>query len=93
MAIEHVDHRHAVFYEPDTTTSGPVPNHIGAMDFPRLVYNFHDYCPLHVPNGPEAPDYSQVCPPAEEQVFAASARVSGQRCHTGAARWPGLVPH
>ena len=73
--IEHVDHRHAVFYEPDTTTSGPVPNRIGPMDFPRLVYNFHDYCPLHVPNGPEARDYSQVCPPAEEQVFADSARV------------------
>ena len=72
--IEHADHRHAVFYEPDTTTSGPVPNRIGSMDFPRLVYNFHDYCPLHVPNGPEAPDYTQVCPPAEEQVFADSAR-------------------
>jgi endoglycosylceramidase len=73
-AIEHVDHRHAVFYEPDTTTSGPVPNRIGPMDFPRLVYNFHDYCPLHVPNGPEAPDYSQMCPAPEEQVFADSAR-------------------
>ena len=73
-AIEHVDHRHAVFYEPDTTTSGPVPNRIGPMDFPRLVYNFHDYCPLHVPNGPEAPDYSQVCPSPEEQVFAAAAQ-------------------
>ncbi len=73
-AIEHVDHRHAVFYEPDTTTSGPVPNRIGPMDFPRLVYNFHDYCPLHVPNGVEAPDYSQVCPAPEEQVFADSAR-------------------
>jgi len=73
-AIERTDHHHAVFYEPDTTTSGPVPNHIGSMDFPRLVYNFHDYCPLHVPNGPEAPDYSQMCPAPEEQVFADSAR-------------------
>ena len=72
--IEHVDHRHAVFFEPDTTVSSRVPNHIGAMNFPRLVYNFHNYCPLHVPNGPEAPDYSQVCPPAEEQLFTDSAR-------------------
>jgi endoglycosylceramidase len=72
--IEHADHSHAVFYEPDTTTSGPAPNRIGPMDFPRLVYNLHNYCPLHVPNGPEAPDYAQVCPPAEEQVFTDSAR-------------------
>ena len=80
-AIEHVDHHHAVFYEPDTTTSGPVPNRIGRMDFPRLVYNFHDYCPLHVPNGPEAPDYSQVCPSPEEQVFADAAQDRGTMPH------------
>ena len=79
--IERADHRHAVFYEPDTTTSGPVPNRIGPMDFPRLVYNFHDYCPLHVPNGPEAPDYSQVCPSPEEQVFADSARDRARTPH------------
>jgi endoglycosylceramidase len=73
-AIEQVDHRHAIFYEPDTTTSAPVPNRIGPMDFPRLVYNFHDYCPLHVPNGPEAADYSQLCPSPEEQVITDAAR-------------------
>jgi endoglycosylceramidase len=72
--IEQADHRHAVFYEPDTTTSGQAANRIGPMDFPRLVYNFHNYCPLHVPNGPEPSDYQQVCPPAEEKVFTDSAR-------------------
>jgi endoglycosylceramidase len=72
--IEHVDQRHAVFYEPDTTTSAPVPNRIGPMDFPRLVYNFHDYCPLHVPNGPEAPDYAEACPAPEKQVLTDAAQ-------------------
>ncbi len=73
-AIEHADPHHAVFAEPDTTTSGGTPNRIGSMDFPRLVYNFHDYCPLHVPNGPEPPNYGQTCPPAEEQVFTESGQ-------------------
>ena len=73
-AIEHADPRHAVFEEPDTTTSGGTPNRIGSMDFPHLVYNFHDYCPLHVPNGPEPSNYAQTCPPAEEQVFTESAQ-------------------
>lgn len=73
-AIEHADHHHAVYYEPDTTTSGGTPNRIGSMDFPRLVYNFHNYCPLHVPNGPEPANYAQTCPPAEEQELADSAQ-------------------
>jgi endoglycosylceramidase len=73
-AIEHADPHHAVFDEPDTTTSGGTPNRIGSMDFPHLVYNFHDYCPLHVPNGPEPSNYAQTCPPAEEQVFTESAQ-------------------
>ena len=55
------------------------------MDFPRLVYNFHDYCPLHVPNGPEAPDYSQMCPSPEEQVFADSAQ---DRAHDASPAQP-----
>jgi endoglycosylceramidase len=88
-SIEHADHVHAVFYEPDTTTSGPATNHIGSMNFPRLVYNFHDYCPLHVPNGPEAPDYSQVCPPAEEQVFTDSARDRSNDASPAQPRGPG----
>jgi endoglycosylceramidase len=74
QAIEKADPHHAVFYEPDTTTSGGVPNRIGPMDFPRLVFNFHNYCFLHVPNGPEPSDYSQECPPAEEQEFTQSAQ-------------------
>lgn len=72
--IEKADSHHAVFYESDTTISGGVPNRIGSMDFPRLVYNFHNYCPLHVPNGPEPPNYEQTCPPAEQKVFTESAQ-------------------
>jgi endoglycosylceramidase len=73
-AIERADPHHAVFDEPDTNASSGAPNRIGAMDFPRLVYNFHNYCYLHIPNGPEPPDYSQDCPPAEEEVFTQSAQ-------------------
>ena len=36
------------------------------MPFPRLVLNFHDYCFLHVPNGPEPPNYASVCAPTRE---------------------------
>lgn len=39
------------------------------MPFPRLVLNFHDYCFLHVPNGPEPPDFAAVCAPTENLVF------------------------
>lgn len=75
--IESADPNHLVFYEGDyTTDSGPV-NHIGPMPFPRLVLNFHDYCLLHIPNGPEAPNFATVCAPLENLVFtehAAQAR-------------------
>lgn len=67
--IERADPHHAVFYEPDTTTSGGIPNRIGPMDFPRLGLSFHDYCFLHVPNGPEPSDYAQVCPGPENTVI------------------------
>ena len=40
------------------------------MPFPRLVLNTHDYCVLHVPNGPEPPNFSSVCAPLEKAVFA-----------------------
>jgi endoglycosylceramidase len=39
------------------------------MDYPRLVLNFHDYCFLHVPNGPEPPSFSSICGPLESHVF------------------------
>ena len=83
--IEKADPHHAVFYEPDTTTSGRTPNRIGSMDFPRLVYNFHNYCYLHVPNGPEPAGYAQDCPPAEEKEFAESA---GDRANDASTAQP-----
>jgi endoglycosylceramidase len=90
-AIEHADHRHAVFYEPDTTTSGSVPNRIGAMNFPRLVYNFHNYCPLHVPNGPEPPDYAQVCPAPEQLLFTDSAQDRAHDASPSQPHGPGWI--
>lgn len=90
-AIEHADHHHAVYYEPDTTTSGGTPNRIGSMDFPRLVYNFHNYCPLHVPNGPEPANYAQTCPPAEEQVFAEAAQDRSNAASAAQPDGPGWI--
>lgn len=71
--IEAADPGHLVFYEPDYTTDSTVPNHVGPMPFPRLVLNFHDYCFLHVPNGPEAPGFASVCGPLENKVFTERA--------------------
>jgi endoglycosylceramidase len=67
--IEAADPTHLVAYEGNYGTDSGVPNYIGAMDYPRLVLNFHDYCFLHVPNGPEPPDFASICGPLESHVF------------------------
>ena len=63
-----------------------MPNHIGAMDYPRLVLNFHDYCFLHVPNGPEPPNFGSVCGPLERSVFTQHAQ---ERSNDATAEQPG----
>jgi endoglycosylceramidase len=84
--IEAADPNHLVFYEGNyATDSGPV-NHIGPMPFPRLVLNFHDYCFLHVPNGPEPPTYAAVCGPTENVVFDEHAT---QRARDATTEQPG----
>ena len=72
--IEAADPTHLVAYEGNYGTDSGVPNHIGAMDYPRLVLNFHDYCFLHVPNGPEPPHFASICGPLERYVFAQHAQ-------------------
>ncbi len=67
--IEKADPNHLIFYEGNYTTDSGPPNHIGPMSFPNLVLNFHDYCFLHVPNGPEPSSFDTVCPPLENLVF------------------------
>lgn len=67
--IQAADPRHLVFYEPNYTTDSSVPSHIGPMPFGRLVLNTHDYCFLHVPNGPEPPGFAKTCGPLENAVF------------------------
>ncbi|HUY86327.1 MAG TPA: cellulase family glycosylhydrolase, partial [Acidimicrobiales bacterium] len=42
--IEAADPNHLVFYEPDIYTRRGSTNFVGAMNLPRLVFNFHDYC-------------------------------------------------
>ncbi len=72
--IEAADPTHLVFYEPNYTTDSSFPSNIGPMPFPRLVLNTHDYCVLHVPNGPEPPDFGKVCAPLEKATFTQRKR-------------------
>ena len=67
--IEAADPTHLVFYDTDYSVDSGPKNYIGPMAEPRLVENFHDYCFLHVPNGPETADYGQICAPLENLVF------------------------
>jgi endoglycosylceramidase len=43
--ILRADRHHLVFFEPDVYSSRGFPSYLGPMDFERLVYNFHVYCP------------------------------------------------
>ncbi len=45
-SIQAVDHRHLIFLEPDIywVTGGNIPSQLGPLPFPRIVFNFHDYC-------------------------------------------------
>jgi endoglycosylceramidase len=84
--IEAADPTHLVAYEGNYGTDSGVPNHIGAMDYPRLVLNFHDYCFLHVPNGPEPSDFASICGPLERFVFDQHA---GERASDATREQPG----
>jgi endoglycosylceramidase len=56
------------------------------MDYPRLVLNFHDYCFLHVPNGPEPANFDSTCEPLESAVFT---QHNGERANDATAAQPG----
>ena len=84
--IEAADPTHLVAYEGNYATDSGVPNHIGAMDYPRLVLNFHDYCFLHVPNGPEPADFASICGPLERYVFTQHGQ---ERADDASPRQPG----
>ncbi len=84
--IEAADPTHLVAYEGNYSTDSGVPNHIGAMDEPRLVLNFHDYCFLHVPNGPEPPGFGSICGPLERYVFSQHAE---ERADDASPQQPG----
>ena len=76
--VEAADPTHLVAYEGNYGTDSGVPNHIGAMDYPRLVLNFHDYCFLHVPNGPEPPNFSFHLRPARALLSSPNMPRSGR---------------
>jgi endoglycosylceramidase len=83
--IEAADPTHLVAYEGNYANDSGVPNHIGAMPYPRLVLNFHDYCFLHVPNGPEPAGFATICAPLESLVFS---RRGQERANDATAEQP-----
>jgi endoglycosylceramidase len=44
-AIEAVDPNHLLFFEPDIFNAHHHSDNLVAMPYPRLVFNFHAYCP------------------------------------------------
>ena len=61
--IRAADSHHLIFYEPDVSNDFGNPDYIGAMAFPGLVLNFHNYC---LANGP-------ACATEEASVFQREA--------------------
>jgi endoglycosylceramidase len=84
--IEAADPTHLVFYDTDYSVDSGPKNYIGPMSEPRLVLNFHDYCFLHVPNGPEPADFGKICAPLENLVFEER---SDERANDATTEQPG----
>jgi len=62
------DPHHLIFREPTIFTSGGAPNYVGAMDYPNLVLNFHDYCSYR--SGVTGNPYNlSACVAQEESTF------------------------
>jgi endoglycosylceramidase len=89
--IEAADPNHLVFYEGNYTTDSGPANHIGAMPFPHLVLNFHDYCFLHIPNGPEPPDFASVCAQRVNLVFNEHSSERARDSTSGQPGGPGWL--
>jgi len=85
-AIERADPRHLVFVEPDIYAHRHgAPDLLGPMDLPRLVFNFHVYCPDRNPVTGEPTDVT-AC---ESDELAALARHEEQRAALSSPRQPG----
>jgi len=66
--IEAADPNHLIFREPTIFTSGGAPNYVGAMNYPNLVLNFHDYCSYR--SGVTGNPYNlSACVAQEESTF------------------------
>lgn len=84
--IERADHHHLVFFEPDNySVRHGLPNLLGAMDFPRLVYNFHSYCGSRNPITGDPTDL-QAC---IDQQLQTLGRRQGERPGMASRRQPG----
>ncbi len=66
--IRAADPNHLIFREPTIFTSHGAPNYVGAMDYPNLVLNFHDYCSYR--SGVTGNPYDlSACVAQEESTF------------------------
>ncbi len=62
------DPHHLIFREPTIFTSKGAPNYVGAMNYPNLVLNFHDYCSYR--SGVTGNPYNlAACVAQEESTF------------------------
>ena len=90
--MQAADPGHLIAYEGNYSTDSGLPNNlVGAMDYPHLVLNFHDYCFLHVPNGPEPPEFSSVCGPLEAATFTLHAQERAADATPEQANGPGWL--
>jgi endoglycosylceramidase len=83
--ILKADPHHLIFDEPDIFSKRGAPNYVGAMDFPNLVLNFHDYCSHRSPATGNPTDLS-ACVSGELLTMAHRAL---DRAGLGSAEQPG----
>jgi endoglycosylceramidase len=83
--IEAADPHHLVFVEPDIYSDRGRPDLLGSMPFPRLVLNFHAYCPDRSPLTGD-PLNVNLC---AEQDLTTLLRHESQRPMLATAKQPG----
>jgi endoglycosylceramidase len=88
-SILGADAAHLIFYEPDIFTSNGAPNFVGPMPYPRLVFNFHDYCSAR---SPVTGDPTDLAACEHQQLTTLTARsqerhLLGTRAQPGGPAW------
>lgn len=87
-AIEKIDPRHLIFFEPDIFGIRHHANGIGPMDYPNLVFDFHAYCGARSPVTGN-PVHVKACAAQEDATIT---RRNAQRATQASAAYPGGPP-